>query len=50
MITNPIVPDVNIKYIDVVPNSYILKINKRPTAILWSKVDLFPEININKVL
>ncbi len=46
MIINPIVNDVDIVYIDVVPDAYIFKINKRPNSTLWSKVDLFPKLSI----
>ena len=49
MITNPIIPDVNITYIDVIPDSYIFKIAKRPNSTLWSKVDLFPKLTITKM-
>ena len=48
MITSPIINDVDIRYIDVVHNSYIFKVNKRPGSILWSKVDLFPKLSIIK--
>jgi len=46
MITDPTIPDINITYLDVVPDSYIFKIAKRPNSILWSKVDLFPKLTI----
>ncbi|MEZ9600459.1 ABC transporter ATP-binding protein [Vibrio sp. 10N.286.46.A8] len=46
MVTDPIIPDVNISYLDVVPDSYIFRVEKRPNSTLWSKVDLFPELTI----
>ncbi|WP_198552620.1 ABC transporter ATP-binding protein [Psychromonas sp. MB-3u-54] len=49
MITSPIIPDINIEYIDVVPDSYSFKIAKRPNSTLWSKVDLFPKLTISKL-
>ena len=50
MIIDPIINDINIHYIDVIPDAYIFKINKRPNSTLWSKVDLFPELNIKRVI
>lgn len=46
MISEPIIPDVNISYIDVVPDSYVFKVAKRPGSVLWSKVDLFPKLAV----
>ncbi|WP_216603431.1 ABC transporter ATP-binding protein [Vibrio splendidus] len=46
MVTDPIIPDVNISYLDVVPDSYIFRMGKRPNSVLWSKVDLFPELRV----
>jgi len=46
MIIDPVVNDIDILYIDVVPDSYVFKINKRPNSTLWSKVDLFPVLEI----
>lgn len=49
LITNPVINDIDIQYIDVVPNAYNIKINKRPDSVLWSKVDLFPSLKIKKI-
>ncbi|MEZ9184360.1 ABC transporter ATP-binding protein [Vibrio splendidus] len=46
MVTDPIIPDVSISYLDVVPDSYIFRMGKRPNSVLWSKVDLFPELRV----
>lgn len=48
MVTTPIIPDINVEYIDVVPDSFIMKVAKRPNSTLWSKVDLFPELTVIK--
>ena len=43
-VVHPIIHDVQYEYIDVVEDAYVFKIDKRPNAALWSKIDLFPEL------
>lgn len=49
VIANIIVKDLDIIYIDVVPDAYIFKMARREDATLWSKVYLFPSLTIKKL-
>lgn len=48
-ITEPIVLDQSAEFIDVIPNAYTFKVQKRKDAGMWSCVDLSPELKIGKV-
>ncbi|MDP3443039.1 MAG: ABC transporter ATP-binding protein, partial [Ignavibacteria bacterium] len=47
-VTNSIIEEINILYYDVIPNAYIFQMARRPNATLWSKVYLFPTLNITR--
>lgn len=48
-ITTPVVVNESAEFVDVIPDVYVFKVSQRPNARLWSKVDLFPSLNIKKV-
>lgn len=48
-IANSMIEETNIIYYDVIPNAYIFNILRRRDSTLWSKVCLFPSLEIIKI-
>ncbi|MEY8767071.1 ABC transporter ATP-binding protein [Francisella philomiragia] len=48
-IAMPIIVDQSAEFLDVVPDACVFKVLMRHGGRLWSKVDLFPSLNIKKI-
>ncbi|WP_150464651.1 ABC transporter ATP-binding protein [Francisella sp. XLW-1] len=48
-ISTPVIVNQAAEFLDVVPDACIFKVLMRPKVRLWSKVDLFPKVNIIEV-
>ncbi|MEY8716481.1 ABC transporter ATP-binding protein [Francisella philomiragia] len=49
-ISTPVIVNQTAEFLDVVPDAYIFKVLMRPKVRLWSKVDLFPSLNIKRIM